>query len=120
MTMEHFVNVAKPSKERPVLMLLDNHDSHLSVRVLEYAKENGVVMLSFPAHCSHKLQPLDCSIFGPLKNYLPGTMDTWMSTHPGQTMTIYDLPACLTAVWHRAFLIHPTVPMASKPPESGR
>ena len=39
--MGHFVTVAKPSnKERPVLMLLDNHDSHLSVRVLEYAKEN--------------------------------------------------------------------------------
>ena len=101
-TMEHFVKVAKPSKDRPVLLLLDNHDSHLSVRVLEYAKANGVVMLSFPPHCSHKLQPLDCSIFGPLKNYLPGTMDTWMSTHPGQTMTIYDLPPCLTAVWHKA------------------
>ena len=25
-----------------------------------------------------------------------------MSTHPGQTMTIYDIPVCLTAVWHRA------------------
>ena len=74
-TMEHFVKVTKPSKERPVLMLLDNHDSHLSVRVLEYAtKENGLVVLSFPAHFSHKLQPLDCSIFGPLKNYLP---ETW-------------------------------------------
>ena len=46
--MEHFVKVAKPNKERPVLMLLDNHDSHLSVRVLKYANENGVVMLSFP------------------------------------------------------------------------
>ena len=27
-------------------------------------------MLSFPPHCSHKLQPLDRSVFGPLKDFI--------------------------------------------------
>ncbi|KAJ8728917.1 hypothetical protein PYW07_006613 [Mythimna separata] len=67
--MQHFIKHVKPSMERPVLLVLDNHCSHLNVKTLTLAKENGVVMLSFPPHCSHKLQPLDVSVFGPFKKY---------------------------------------------------
>ena len=55
---KHFVYHVKPSKE-PVVLLLDNHDSHLSILALDYYKQNGVTVLSFPPHCSHKLKPLD-------------------------------------------------------------
>ena len=34
-----------------VLLILNNHDSHQSIEVLEFAKENGVVML--PSPCTH-------------------------------------------------------------------
>ncbi|XP_047145179.1 uncharacterized protein LOC124818387 [Hydra vulgaris] len=51
----HFVKYARSAKERPVLLLLDNHDSHLSEKALDYFKENGVSVCSFPPHCSHKL-----------------------------------------------------------------
>ncbi|XP_059061655.1 uncharacterized protein LOC131854549 [Achroia grisella] len=51
--MKHFITYVKPTKESPVLLLLDNHSSHLSVEVLDLAKNNGVVMLSYPPHCSH-------------------------------------------------------------------
>ena len=43
--LEHFKHI-KPSKESPVLVLLDNHDSHLAV--LDFANENYIVFLSFP------------------------------------------------------------------------
>lgn len=56
---KHFAKNVKPSIEKPVLLLLDNHDSHLNIEVLNYCKSNGIVLLSFPPHCSHKLQPLD-------------------------------------------------------------
>jgi hypothetical protein len=39
---EHFVSHVKPSKERPAVLLLDNHDSHLSIAALDYCKDNGV------------------------------------------------------------------------------
>ena len=65
----HFVKHTKCSPERPALLLLDNHESHLGIEGVEYAKQNGVVMMSFPPHCSHQLQPLDRSVFGPLKAY---------------------------------------------------
>ncbi|KAF2902807.1 hypothetical protein ILUMI_03378 [Ignelater luminosus] len=57
----------KPSEEKPVLLLLDNHDSHLSIEALDYFKANGVTVLPFPPHCRRKLQPLDRSVYGPLK-----------------------------------------------------
>lgn len=44
---KHFIHHARCSKERPVLLLLDNHKSHLSVEALDICKENGVTVLSF-------------------------------------------------------------------------
>lgn len=89
---QHFVRNTKPTKERPLLLLLDNHDSHLSIKTLDYCKNNGVVVLSFPPHCSHKLQPLDRSVYGPFKHYVNNASDDWMRSNPGKTMTIYDIP----------------------------
>ena len=53
--MKHFVKTVKVNIEHPVFLLLDNHYSHLAIDVLDYCKDNGVVLLSFPPHCSHKL-----------------------------------------------------------------
>lgn len=90
---KHFIHFTRCSKERRVLLLLDNHNSHLSIEALDLLKENGVVVLSFPPHCSHKLQPLDRSVFGPLKKYVNSACDSWMTNNPGQTMTIYHIPS---------------------------
>lgn len=89
---KHFVKHVGCSPERPVLLLLDNHDSHLSIAALDYLKSNGVTALSFPAHCSHKLQPLDRSVYGPFKKYINSASDSWITNNPGRTMTIYDIP----------------------------
>ncbi|KYN06058.1 PREDICTED: uncharacterized protein LOC108783334 [Cyphomyrmex costatus] len=91
----HFVKNTKCSKENPVLFLLDNHLSHVSVPGIDYARDNGINMLSFPPHCSHKLQILDVSVYGPIKKYVNRAMDCWMTNHPGQRMTIYDIPGII-------------------------
>ncbi|KAB0797555.1 hypothetical protein PPYR_08548 [Photinus pyralis] len=80
---QHFVKMTKCSKDQPCLLLLDNHNSHLSIEGLNYAKNNGLVMLSFPPHCSHRLQPLDRSVYGPFKKYVNSVSDSWMINHPG-------------------------------------
>ena len=68
--MKHFAKHTMASKNNWKLLLLHNHVSHLSVAVIDYAKENYITMLSFPPLTSHKLQPLDTSIYGPFKRYL--------------------------------------------------
>jgi len=89
---KHFTNYTRCSPEKPVLILLDNHESHMSIDVIDHCKLNGVILLTFPPHCSHKLQPLDRSVFGPLKKYVNAASDGWMRSHPGKTMSIYDIP----------------------------
>ena len=90
--MKHLVKHTRCTMEKPILLTLDNHESHISISVLDFAKQNGIIMLSFPPHCSHKLQPLDRSVFGPFKRFAAIAQDAWMKNHPGQSMTIYDLP----------------------------
>lgn len=90
--MQHFIKYVKPSIDHRILLVLDNHSSHLHVETLNLAKDNGIVMLSFPPHCSHKLQPLDVSVFGPFKKYCATAQDSWLRNNPGKTITIYDIP----------------------------
>jgi hypothetical protein len=49
-------------------------------------------MLSFPPHCSRRLQPLDRTVLGPFKPYLSTACDVWMLNNPRKTMKIYDIP----------------------------
>ena len=100
--MKHFVRHVRCSQEETVLLILDNHESHLSIEVLEFAKENGVIMLSFPQHTSHKLQPLDRSVYGPFKKYYNSACDGWIVGHPGRTMTIYDIAGVVGTAFPRA------------------
>ena len=46
----HFAKHAKPTPSSPVLLLLDNHESHISVPVLNFCKESGIVLMTFPPH----------------------------------------------------------------------
>ncbi len=87
--LNHFHGHVRCPKESPVLILLDNHSSHLAAATLDYAKENGIVLMSFPPHCSHKLQPLDMSVFGPLKKRTSRAQQHWMRNHQGVGMTIH-------------------------------
>jgi DDE superfamily endonuclease len=103
--MKHFEKHAKPTAEHPVLLILDNHCSHISIDVLDYAKEHFITILSFPPHCSHALQPLDRSVFGPLKTYINQAMDNWMRDpqNANKAMTIHVLPAMVSYAFPKAF-----------------
>lgn len=89
---KHFHTFTKCTKENPILLLLDNHVSHRTLEVIKYCRENGIHMLSFPPHCSHRLQPLDVSVFGPWKKVANTLCEDWVKMHPGQAMTIYNMP----------------------------
>lgn len=53
--MRHFIRHTRASKDKPLLMLLDNHDTHVYIEAISLARENGVVMATFPLHCTHRL-----------------------------------------------------------------
>ena len=74
----------------------------LAVKGLDFAKENGIVMFLFPPHCTHCLQPLDRSMYGPFKKYFNTVVDEWHLNNPGKRMTIYDLPALVAIAYTNA------------------
>ena len=60
-----FIKFAVP--ERPVILLVDGHLSHLTLDVIDLARENQIILLCLPPHTTHALQPLDVSVFKALK-----------------------------------------------------
>ena len=49
------------------LLILDGHHSHNNLRFYEYAWDNKIILLSYPGHSTHLLQPLDVGLFPPLQ-----------------------------------------------------
>ncbi|ESN90941.1 hypothetical protein HELRODRAFT_145916, partial [Helobdella robusta] len=99
---EHFCTYAKPSKAAPALLIMDNHESHLSIDFIDMASKNGVILLTIPPHTSHKLQPLDVSVYGPFKRHFNREIDSWLVSHPGKTVSIYDLAEISGQAWSKA------------------
>lgn len=64
--LDHFIKHAKPSKEDPLLVILDGHSSHKSLEVVMKGRENFFTLVTLPPHTSHKTQPLDRTFFGPI------------------------------------------------------
>ena len=59
-------------KERPVILLLDAHSTHVTIEFANLAIQNQVEVISLPSKTSHILQPLD-QIFGTLKESFAST-----------------------------------------------
>ncbi|CAH1988156.1 unnamed protein product [Acanthoscelides obtectus] len=83
-----FKNHVRSSKENPVLLLLYSHALHIAVKTINFCKENGIVLLTFPPHCTHRLQPMDRAIFGTVKkkpltqHAITGCVHTQEKKHP--------------------------------------
>lgn len=52
------------------LLLLDGHTTHTrNLPLIEKERDNGMIILSFLPHCTHKMKPLNISFTGPLNTY---------------------------------------------------
>jgi len=88
--LKHFVVHVKPSAENKVILVVEGYVSHKSMAAVEYARDNSVIMISLPPHSTHHMQPLDKTIFGPLKTAYNVSCDNWMVSHPGRRISTYD------------------------------
>jgi len=93
--LEYIKKYSRCSNEEKIILLMDNHESHCSFEAVKYAKENKInkriILVTFPPHSTHRLQPLDVGIFGPFKSKIKTSMNDWMAMNPGKTLKIYDL-----------------------------
>lgn len=88
----HFlVDSVRPSHDKKIILVLDNHESHKYYPALKYANENHIIFVSFAPHTTHKMQPLDKSVFGPIKNYFEQEINTFQKSYSGHIINQYDV-----------------------------
>jgi DDE superfamily endonuclease len=55
------------ANQKPRILICDGFGTHESLEVMQYCFENNIILCRVPSHTSHKLQPCDIGVFGPLK-----------------------------------------------------
>jgi len=90
--LEKFIQFTHASKNNPVLLLLDGHATHTkNINLIDLARENGVVMLCFPPHCTHRLQPLDVGVMKPISTYYDTEVTNWLRSNTPKVVTLKDI-----------------------------
>jgi len=84
-----------------ILLIYDGHGSHTAHAICKLALKHGIHLFCFPSHCTHKLQPLDVRVFGPLQRAYAAEVDAVIST--GQTMTKYNVISTYMMARSQAF-----------------
>lgn len=113
--LEHIQKYTKCSKDDPILILMDNHESHCTLEAVIYARDHGMILVTFPPHCTHRLQPLDVAVMGPFKGKLSVAQNDWLTSNPGKTLTIHDLAGLANIAYSTAFSIKNITSGFSKP-----
>ena len=100
--LEHIVKFTGCSTNHQIIVIMDNHESHINLNSVMFAKEKGINIVTLPPHTSNKTQPLDLSVFRPLKAYFNGAANVWMLTNPGKTISIYQMVELMGEAWLKA------------------
>ncbi|KAF2895482.1 hypothetical protein ILUMI_10688 [Ignelater luminosus] len=99
--LQHFISFVKPTKEEPVLIILDNHESHISLEAYKLYREHNLHVLSLPPHVSHKMQPLDLTFFSSLKMAYNRECELYMVNNPGKRITQYEVGELVTNAYNK-------------------
>ena len=59
------------------LLVLNGHNSHVTLEVMKIAMQSGLDIISLPSHTSHALQLLDLACFVPFKTAFRKHRDSW-------------------------------------------
>lgn len=101
----HFRDHAKPTKEQPVLLIMDNHTSHCSIAAIDFFRQNNIMALTLPPHSSHRMQPLDRCFFSPLKKFYSNECEKWLTNHPGRVITVFQIASIFATAYFKAATI---------------
>lgn len=88
----------KPADGKTIL-ILDEHSSHMSFEVLEFAVENNIVLLCLPSHATHYLQPLNRCFFRPLRSYYYQAYQNLINTNGSKGVTRLKFGNLLNTAW---------------------
>lgn len=76
---------------------------HISIELIEFARENGVHLLCLPAHTTHILQPLDVGVFKSFKAHSSKACRAYLMKNPGQVITTDVIASLVAEAWPSSF-----------------
>ena len=82
-----------------VVLLVDGSKTHLTAEVLVTAEQLGVLLICFPSHSTDVVQPLNVSIFAPLKRKIRRGQDRSVRSHQGRSLTHSRFVELITGAW---------------------
>jgi hypothetical protein len=88
---------AQDRKKGKVLLIMDNFGAHVQLAVLPLAYENNVVLVSFPPHATHILQPLDVVIMQAFKKWLSKAVQLWR-LHGNNSLRVLNWVAAMEVI----------------------
>lgn len=98
---KHFLLHVKPTVDDPALLILDGHMSHTrNLSFIDMARENNVIVICLPPHCTHRLQPLDVAFMGPLNTYFVQAIEIFLLNNPGRAVSQF----CIGKIFGEAYL----------------
>ena len=101
-TLQHIQSKTYCSVDNKILLIMDNAECHMNIHAVEYAIENGIVIVTLPPHTTAKLQPLDVGVFGPFKTHLRALQNDFHLMNPNKPITEHHLPELACKAWIRA------------------
>ncbi|SMR48600.1 unnamed protein product [Zymoseptoria tritici ST99CH_1E4] len=73
----------KAGKRGYRLLVIDGHGSHVNMAFLQYCMDHRIFVAVYPPHSTHRLQPLDVSLFGPLANLYSSELSRFIQQTEG-------------------------------------
>ncbi|XP_045188135.2 uncharacterized protein LOC123546012 [Mercenaria mercenaria] len=97
----HSLKYIPGRSDEKVLLTLDGHRSHISVGLVDWAKDNNIILFILPAHTSHLLQPLDLACYGSFQHIYNYACHKLMR-ETAAAITRYNICAIACKVYHQA------------------
>jgi DDE superfamily endonuclease/Tc5 transposase DNA-binding domain len=99
------------------LLILDGHESHVTVDFIAYCHDHDILPMCLPPHTTHLLQPLDLVIFRSMKHWQSRAVDLatrlfkdsfskmdFLDTYPGVRSAALS-PKNISSAWKAAGLV---------------
>jgi hypothetical protein len=86
------------------LLFVDGHGSHVTTDFLQKTLERKILIVTYPPHTAHRLQPLDVGCLAPLAAYYSQSLEAFSNSSEGLTrMSQKDFFSVFWPAWQRAF-----------------
>lgn len=72
---------------KPVLFVVDGHKTHMTYPLSKFCSETWIILYALLPNATHILQPMDVSVFQPLKVEWKKTFRKWQANHHNQCVT---------------------------------